>query len=213
MEKKFITNVSENFKLIKQQNSIVSAWKMAIPLQNNQGFLLPICKAHIAEPQICEKLTRWRNTAMLAFQTQFIATPQRTHVWLKKLINESPTRVLFLITDEKKTEVGHVGLTNPNKTYLIELDNVLRGELNMSPGIMANAVTSLISWVKTITLTKEVFLRVFEDNMRAVNFYHQLGFKTCLREPLKKIESKESITYLPATDDVCDKIYLHMFLS
>lgn len=213
MVKNFIQTVSTHFESIKKINNIEMTMNNAVYLSGNQGFLLPLCKIHIHDDEICDKLTNWRNDFMFAFQTQFKATPERTCIWLENFINNAPTRLLYLIMDLKNNPIGHIGLANPDQTGRIELDNVIRGESNVEPGIMANAISTLSSWCKNTFFSKQIFLRVLEDNKHAVNFYKKLGFKINKREPLKKIESPDLISYIPTSQNDEVKFLLHMSLS
>jgi RimJ/RimL family protein N-acetyltransferase len=162
------------FKGLEKENMIKE-----IPILDNRnqyiGKLKPIDIELAQDKNVIEALTKWRQKYMRFFMTQFIATPERTEKWLKEVVLKDNTRLLFLIYDENNKLIGNLGVCNINKQNA-ELDNVVRGEKEGHKRLIFFSVLTLINWLY-ISDVINIFLRVFNNNLKAVSLYSSIGFK------------------------------------
>ena len=167
--------ILEDFKILKSPNSHSELLTNAIEIQNG-GYLLPISSFDIDNIELIKKLKTWRNNHNYAYYNSPLATDESTKIWLKKLIYETPNKILFKIYDEKNLFIGHLGFNiNLNKKQALELDNILRGVPEARKGIITDSIYSLINWAKSIYFIDQFFLRVISTNSNAINFYNKLG--------------------------------------
>jgi perosamine synthetase len=163
--------------------------------------LVPITNSSVTSADL-DLLVKWRNDAQSYFPTQSKITREGTKNWLINNLDSVEDRLLFWIINENNTKVGHIGLFRFDfqKSHC-ELDNIIRGNFE-SKGIMESSLKSLISLVKNDLLIKNIFLRVFSDNHKAISLYKKLGFEEIQNRPLKKIINGESTRYIELNDDV-----------
>jgi perosamine synthetase len=78
---------------------------------------------------------------------------------------------------------------------------------------MSEAMQVLVSWTEETIGPKSIFLRVFDDNDRAVGFYRKLGFQEDQKLPLRKHIEGECVSYRPLDNGdtaLPDKSFLRM---
>ncbi|HPI41070.1 MAG TPA: aminotransferase class I/II-fold pyridoxal phosphate-dependent enzyme [Pseudobdellovibrionaceae bacterium] len=171
----------KHFNFFKDTTSLDALYVKSISLKDNMGFLVPVPKLHLENQELIELLTVWRNENKHVYPSQFTATPESTKSWLKTRLLETPDRMLFLIYNKVGKLVGHIGYANvllgvKENKCLLEIDNVIRGIKEIEPGIMSNAMNSLIDWANEKLLPDEIYLRVFSDNKHAIDFYLKNSF-------------------------------------
>ena len=148
-----------------------------IPI-NDIGYLKPLTYFDIGEDRIINHLMIWRNNNLDAYLSDDLATFDGTRTWLSKYVLDNPHKILFLACSSDGIPFGHMGLADGlNADTLIEMDNIVRGELNCKDGGMILALYELISWVFIMTNIEQVYLRVFPDNKRAIKMYENLKFE------------------------------------
>lgn len=181
--------ILEDFKILKSPNNYNELLTNAIEIKNG-GYLLPICRYDIDNTELIKRLKKWRNNHNYAYYNSPTATDESTVIWLKKLIYETPNKILFKIYDEKNLFIGHLGLNiNFDKKETLELDNILRGLAEARKGIITDSIYSLINWAKSIYFIDQFFLRVISTNSNAINFYNKLGLVTTNKVPNKDNET------------------------
>ncbi len=162
-------------------------------------------------------LSKWRKENSFAFPSQFKVTLKGTKIWLEKQFIYNPSRILFFIEDTAKKPklVGHLGLYSFDfQACTCEVDNVVRGEKNYMKGIMTLALKALLKWTCNELKPKQIFLRVFSDNDRAVNYYKRCGFVNYELIPLRKIAKPNMIIWEEDnTLENADKYFLKMILK
>jgi perosamine synthetase len=161
------------------------------------GKLITITRDLAQEPEVYEKLTRWRSENNFAFPTQVPITTEGIRKWLIEHLLDKSDRILFLIVNDRGNYVGHIGLNTFNwEEESCEIDNVVRGE-SESPGIMSEALKSLVEWAKYIGI-KTIYLRVFNDNFHAMDFYFKNGFDKHSFIPLEKEVIGDTVIWKPS---------------
>lgn len=190
--------VVENFAFAKSANTIQEAYLRAIPIQK-EGYLLPICQAHVCDEDLLQKLTEWRNINVDVYPTQFTATLESTRAWMKDRLLAVPDRMLFLVVDNTGKVIGHIGFNGClNNEQLFEIDNVVRGVNGIGKGLFAKAMSSLIEWARKTVNVNGFFLRVMEDNPKAITFYSRNSFIEESRIPLVRESKDEIVSYREA---------------
>ncbi len=203
--------VIENFYFLKSAKNIRDAYLRAIPI-GEQGYLLPVCEAHLDDDEILKKITAWRNSNVEVYPTQFIATLDSTRTWIKDRLIGTPDRVLFLVVNQTGRVIGHLGFSNClNNDFLFEIDNVVRGLEGVSAGIFSEALTSIIEWARKTINVNGFFLRVMDDNLTAIKFYNRNSFVEDGRIPLFKEIKDNVVSYVEGTtSDKWDKQFIRM---
>lgn len=166
--------VRREFAFLKGTDRIADLHARGLVLEH--GMLLPVCELHADDEQLIAALSRWREQHADAFPTQFQVTTAGTATWLRHQLLEVEDRILFLVCDRHGHAVGHLGFAGAlSGDRSLEVDNVVRGE-PAHPGLMSEAMSALLRWAAEMFGPREVHLRVFADNERAVRFYERLGF-------------------------------------
>lgn len=192
--------VVENFAFAKAANTIQEAYLRAIPILMD-GYLLPVCQAHVCDEDLLQKLTEWRNINVNVYPTQFTATLESTRAWMKDRLLAVPDRMLFLVVDNTGKVIGHIGFNGcDNNEQLFEIDNVVRGVNGIGNGLIAKAMNSLIEWARKTINVNGFFLRVMEDNSKAIAFYSRNSFIEESRVPLIRESKGEIISYREAKE-------------
>jgi perosamine synthetase len=192
--------VVENFNFAKTAETIQNAYLRAIPVQG-EGYLLPVCQAHIHDNELLEKLTEWRNLNVGVYPTQFTATLDTTRAWLKDRLLAMPDRMLFLVVNNTGKVIGHIGFNGClNDQFLFEIDNVVRGVKDINKGLFSKAMNSLIEWARKTINVSGFFLRVMDDNPKAIAFYLRNSFAEECRIPLVREAVGGVVSYREAKD-------------
>lgn len=151
------------------------------------GWLEPIAWADAQRPESTALLAKWREKANPFFPSQFPVTLEGTHRWLVKGLLETADRILFWVKTADGRPVGHVGLFRFDfENRSVEVDNIVRGEDGVLPGVMQTAIAAMIDWAFDALGVETTTLRVMSDNERAVKLYRRLGYEEIARIPLKR---------------------------
>lgn len=206
--------VRSNFSFLKQTSRLDDLFAKSIPLADGAGGLLPICELHATDKELIKKLAQWREENFFAYPTQFPVTIEGTTSWLRSKLLDVEDRILFLVLDKYGAAVGHLGYANSlNEQGEMEIDNVVRGLKEATPGIMSHAMRALVDWAEEMIGPRSIFLRVFSDNEHAVEFYRKLDFKDDQLLPLRRHEQGNTIQFDPVAEGdeaEPDKHYLRM---
>ncbi len=190
--------VRKNFSFLKETTRIDDAYAKSIPLADDAGFLLPLCRLHLTDEALIRKLSAWRESNASAFPTQFPVTGARTAEWLTERVLGAEDRMLFLVMSPHGEAIGHMGFANSiNDSCEMEIDSAVRGVPDTERGIMSKATTSLLEWARTTIGPDRIHLRVFSDNTRAAEFYRTLGFVDDAMQPMRKHADGDDVIYRP----------------
>jgi perosamine synthetase len=184
-----------NFLFLKSAKNIQEAFLRAVPI-DNKGFLVPVCEAHQEDLDLLQKLTVWRNANVGVYPSQFIANLESTKSWLRDRLLAVPDRILFLVTNNHGLVIGHIGFNGClNDDFIFEVENVIRGEIEIEKDIFSHAIKALTEWARKTLNVNGFFLRVMDDNPHAIAFYKRNGFVEETRIPLAKVEKNGQINY------------------
>lgn len=204
--------VRKHFAFLKQTNALDDLFAKSIPLEGGAGYLLPVCELHTGDPALISTFSQWRIENSFAFPSQFPVTDAGTASWLRSKVLDVEDRLLFLVVDRQGKPVGHLGYANClNERGEMEIDNVVRGVKDATPGIMTKAMEALLTWASDVVGPQGIFLRVFHDNDHAIDFYRRLGFTDGVRIPLSRRTDGPATFYDEITDGrTADQYFLRM---
>jgi RimJ/RimL family protein N-acetyltransferase len=198
-EYSFEKQVIDIFNLIKLEK--YQGKPLIIPLykENKQiAVLKPITKNNLYKnsqnDEIIKLLSQWRKKNQLWYPSVFNVTEDGTRLWLKNQVIAMDDRILFLLESLDGDLTGHMGL------FRGEIDNVLRGNQNLVKGGMTIGLKYLIKWCCDDLKIKNLYLRVFSDNFKAIQFYKNSGFYEIDKIPLKKVEDGHIIKWQESYD-------------
>ncbi|MEI7498651.1 MAG: GNAT family N-acetyltransferase [Candidatus Falkowbacteria bacterium] len=144
-------------------------------------FLTEDCAAN---EQLMKLMSEWRKKHEYWFQAQFSVSVERTTAWFRKKVIATEDRLLFMIMIDGKY-IGHVGLFRFDfDKATCEIDNIVRGEDQVYPGLIGDSVLALMQWGKETLGLKNYTLQTTSDNERALRLYQRLGFVETKRIPL-----------------------------
>ena len=174
-------------------------------------MLVPVCELHARDERLIADLARWREQSSFAFPTQFPVTHAGTATWLRRGLLDVPGRILFLVQDRFGHTVGHLGFASAESSdRSLEVDNVVRGEKAVQPGLMGAALEGLLAWGEECFRPARIHLRVFADNEHAIAFYRRVGFRDAARSPLRREVDGETVRYVACDDSRADRWFLGM---
>ncbi len=169
---------------------------VAVPTAQEPGWLEPVTWSDLESPEAIRRLGTWRERGADGFPSQFPVTDEGTARWLRKGLLEVPDRMLFWVNVPGAGLVGHVGLFRLDAgRRAMEIDNIVRGEPAVLPGIMFQAVTALIDWSVATLGLEHLSLRVFSDNARALRLYERCGFRETVRAPVVRVEEAGGVRW------------------
>ena len=206
--------VEKNFSFWKHIDRLDQLMATSLLLPRSRGYLVPVCELHAGDPALVAQLSQWRRENAFAYPTQFPVTDAGTAAWLRARLLDVPDRLLFLVVDKFGNRIGHLGYASClNDAGEMEIDNVVRGVKTGYPGIMCEAMQVALDWAEEKIGPQSIFLRVFQDNQHAIDFYRKLGFEDERVLPLRKLVQGDTISYLPVAEGDCspaDKSFLRM---
>lgn len=184
--KDYVLSVIREYKFEQNKN---------IPIRDKNHQVIAYLSSVKETKEHAEILTEWRNKHMYSFFTWFHATVDGTLNWIEGIMVRED-RILFLIHNLKGEPIGHIGLTNFDfEKNTCEIDSVLRG-VDELPGVMTYALESLVDWVFNRLKIDSVYLRVFEDNHKAISLYKRCGFILWKRVGARKIIERDFIRWI-----------------
>ncbi len=192
----FKKSVLENFQELKSKKF----GEVIIPgLFDKKEYKLVLLTSECSDNyELMKLLSDWRKKHEFWFQAQFPISVERTTNWFDKKVIREPDRVLFVIEIDG-LYVGHTGLFRFDfSDFTCEIDNVVRGEDSVFPGIIGDAVVSLMNWGKVELGIKNYRLQTTSDNEKALRLYGRLGFIETKRIPLIYKKTEEGGEWIEA---------------
>jgi perosamine synthetase len=172
----------------------------AIPIAGG-GRLVPVAGLHARDAELIATLALWRAASAHAFASEATVTTEGTERWIRMGLLDAEDRMLWLVTGRDGRALGHMGFANAlNPRRELELDNVVRGERSVEPGIMGRALGTLTRWAEQTLGPATISLRVLADNAHARAFYRRLGWHEERRIPLRR-NVEHGVVYYDEADD------------
>lgn len=140
------------------------------------GWLVPFVFSDCNDKRKIALLTNWRNENRLSFLNSREVDINSSKVWMEREVIKNELRELFWIVDSEREYIGHIGIIFDRDKSWFELDSILRGE-RRTPGIMHFSIKCLEKILAKDLKISELYLRVVNDNQRAIKFYENLGYK------------------------------------
>ena len=140
------------------------------------GWLVPFVFSDCNDTRKVALLTNWRNENRLSFLNSREVDINSSKVWIEREVIKNELRELFWIVDLEREYIGHIGIIFDTDKSWFELDSILRGERH-TPGIMNFSIKCLEKILAKELKISELYLRVVDDNQRAIKFYENLGYK------------------------------------
>ena len=177
---------------------------------NDGVYLVPVT-IDACDDELVATLARWRSENQYGFIKIFKVTFQGTRAWLEYSVQQRKDRLLFLVFDCHERAIGHLGVSSFDfDGETCEIDNVVRGVVSKQKSVMYSASKTLLKWIEEVIKPRNIYLRVLNDNVRALLLYHRLGFVPCELEGLEKIESDDGVEWIPATQGVVGRFFIKM---
>jgi RimJ/RimL family protein N-acetyltransferase len=130
------------------------------------AWLEPVRRTDLESPETLSHLARWHEDTNEGIRERVAAILGNTN------------RRLFWVKTLAGTPVGHVGLAGFGcGGARVEIDQLLRGEPGVLPGVMYAAVQSLLSWTFQTFAVREIDLRVSGDCPRLLRICQRCGFR------------------------------------
>jgi dTDP-4-dehydrorhamnose 3,5-epimerase len=158
---------------------------LVIPILDN-GRCVAKLRPVLASPQNIKLLTEWRNNSWESFFSWFTATNEGTRKWLEEHVIARDDRLLLMI-EANGIPLGHIGLCNITMQSC-EIDSMLRGRLDILPGVMTLALRIVLDWAQKVLGVSTFYLRVFADNHRAIALYQRCDFETVKMVPVQLVD-------------------------
>ena len=181
---------------------------------NENYILYPITKKILSERKTISLLSLWRKNNQKNFPSQFKVTFNGTKKWAQGQLLEKDDRVLFFLKKEKnKLPFAHMGLSRLDvKNKSCEIDNVVRGKnLENTKGAMTVSLINFLEWTYKNFNMKNLTLTVFEDNIRAIKLYKQIGFREFKKIPLWPVfHADDSIVWEETTKKNARRYFIKM---
>jgi len=141
-------------------------------------------------------LTKWRNDNWDGYPTKFEPTFESTQVYLKKIIKDENQILFLIIHDDKK--IGHIGIAYFDESDdCIWLENIVKGDSNMAPGIMEYVENLFLKWIFDEFNNSKIKGYIFSDNYKTIRLHEKCGWLTLKSIPLKREFSKEGWKWIP----------------
>ena len=190
MKNIFQSNIEKILRILKHGKKTSVPSKMEAILPNGEKLEIYVITKNLLDKDLVIKLlAKWRDKANIWFPSQFKVTFEGTKKWAHEQLINKKDRILFFfkLKDEKKP-FAHAGLYRFDyKNQSCEIDNVIRGEESENTkGAITVGLKALINWSFMHLGIKDLYLKVFSDNTRAIKLYERLGFSEVNRAPLFK---------------------------
>ncbi len=172
-------------------------WLAIFDRDECMSSLDPVTWADVDDPDSIQLLADWRHASQNSFPAIFPVSLEGTRRWLIKQVLETPDRLLFWVKSPEGQKIGHAGIFRIDfDERNLEIDNVVRGVSRVMRGAMYSSVQAILSWVFTTLEMRDVFLRVFSDNPKAIRLYEHCGFRETMRMPLKREQEGDVIRWI-----------------
>jgi RimJ/RimL family protein N-acetyltransferase len=171
----------------------INDYLICLPVYNESNaivaYLRPITSDYLETiPNCVDLMSKWRIENPTIGTGVFAVTHERTKRWLDNFVVNNNNRIIFLIVDFAGVYLGHIGYAAfQHDAQEAEIDSVLRGKKEIIPGLMHFCMNTMIKWGRQTLMLKKITLKVFSDNVHAIEFYGRCGFVKDALIPLVKV--------------------------
>ena len=167
-----------NWKLFLQNcediNDVVSRGSF-FEVESKLYSLVPFSGMDLLNNERILFLTQWRDENQFAYPTKFKVSNEQTKKWLENNILLNNKRVMFWVIDNYFNLLGHIGVVLSDENQF-EIDNVLKASKNIK-GLFSEAQKKLEIILQQEFNPSQIYLKVLNSNLKAINFYEKLNYK------------------------------------
>jgi len=175
-------------------------------VENKLYSLVPFSGMDLLNDERIISLTQWRDENQFAYPTKFKVSEEQTKKWLENNILLNSRRVMFWVIDNYFNLLGHIGVVLSDENEF-EIDNVLKASKNIN-GLFSEAQKKLEIILQQEFNPSEIFLKVLNSNLKAVNFYEKLGYEIIDKVDMKWEHHEDRDVLIPGfpADDIIVKM-------
>jgi len=198
-----------NWKLFLQNcediNDVVSRGSF-FEVESKLYSLVPFSGMDLLNNERILFLTQWRDENQFAYPTKFKVSKEQTKKWLENNILLNNKRVMFWVIDNYFNLLGHIGVVLSDENQF-EIDNVLKAFKNIK-GLFSEAQKKLEIILQQEFNPSQIYLKVLNSNLKAINFYEKLNYKIIDKVDMKWDSQKDRDVLVPGfpADDVLVKM-------
>ena len=198
-----------NWKLFLQNcediNDVVSRGSF-FEVESKSYSLVPFSGMDLLNNERILFLTQWRDENQFAYPTKFKVSKEQTKKWLENNILLNNKRVMFWVIDNYFNLLGHIGVVLSDENQF-EIDNVLKAFKNIK-GLFSEAQKKLEIILQQEFNPSQIYLKVLNSNLKAINFYEKLNYKIIDEIDMKWDYQKDRDVLVPGfpADDVLVKM-------
>ena len=198
-----------NWKLFLQNcediNDVVSRGSF-FEVESKLYSLVPFSGMDLLNNERILFLTQWRDENQFAYPTKFKVSKEQTKKWLENNILLNNKRVMFWVIDNYFNLLGHIGVVLSDENQF-EIDNVLKASKNIK-GLFSEAQKKLEIILQQEFNPSQIYLKVLNSNLKAINFYEKLNYKIIAEVDMKWDYQKDRDVLVPGfpADDVLVKM-------
>ena len=198
-----------NWKLFLQNcediNDVVSRGSF-FEVESKLYSLVPFSGMDLLNNERILFLTQWRDENQFAYPTKFKVSKEQTKKWLENNILLNNKRVMFWVIDNYFNLLGHIGVVLSDENQF-EIDNVLKASKNIK-GLFSEAQKKLEIILQQEFNPSQIYLKVLNSNLKAINFYEKLNYKIIDKVDMKWDSQKDRDVLVPGfpADDVLVKM-------
>jgi perosamine synthetase len=198
-----------NWKLFLQNcediNDVVSRGSF-FEVESKLYSLVPFSGMDLLNNERILFLTQWRDENQFAYPTKFKVSKEQTKKWLENNILLNNKRVMFWVIDNYFNLLGHIGVVLSDENQF-EIDNVLKASKNIK-GLFSEAQKKLEIILQQEFNPSQIYLKVLNSNLKAINFYKKLNYKIIDEVDMRWDYQKDRDVLVPGfpADDVLVKM-------
>jgi RimJ/RimL family protein N-acetyltransferase len=162
---------------LKDKPAARTSWIPIFQFGRKLAWLEPVTRWDLDQEESISVLSQWRLLGRDAAASRFPHGREGTWGWLARHVLEVPDRLLFWVKGQGGTPIGMVGLSNFDFTrQQVELDNLVRGQADLLPGVMYCSVQTLLGWTFQTFAVTAITVQVGPENVRAIRLFGRCGF-------------------------------------
>lgn len=166
--------------------------------QEITGYLKPLTKQDLNNNSLISDFVEWRNRDRSGWLDQRTVDDDGTSKWLGNLLNDD-SRIAFLIYDAQMNLIGRIGALDITDTEAMT-DSMLRGRLDIAPGIITHACRSMFAWLFRNSGIDHIKSKIVEGNEPSLRLHDRLGFEIHCKKRLRLENTERG----PVLTEICD---------